>query len=215
MSVPHTYMQTWRYTHTHAYTWRVLKSPFPGSILTVRVAFGKESHLPERGRTNWGFHSFPPTLENVNRLYPCPQLGLPFPFHLTCTSHGWLWQDLRWRRTNTGSGKKEEGGKNGGARAGWLSGAGGPGPSSELWAPLRSDCQPMTRVWKTHHQEPSQGLRETWVATNTKSPNKWLYMMWSLSALLGSETRGLGWVKNTWGARLALSWWKIQLEVTQ
>lgn len=37
--------------------------------------------------------------------------------------------------------------------------------------------QPIMEVWKIHHQQLVQGPSQTWVATNTKSQNKWLYMM--------------------------------------
>lgn len=49
---------------------------------------------------------------------------------------------------------------------------------------LHSACQPMREVWKSHQQTWGQGPAWTRVVTNTNSPNKWLYMMWSLSDAL-------------------------------
>lgn len=87
----------------------VLTSPVP-HILTctctlhfhpsLSVLSLEKKTTSQKGRNNWVIHSFPLTPENVHRLYPRPQLGLPFPFPLTCTSHVWLLQEPRWRRTN-------------------------------------------------------------------------------------------------------------------
>lgn len=38
---------------------------------------------------------FPPPAEEANRLHPRPQLGLPFPFPLTRTSHGWSLKGIK------------------------------------------------------------------------------------------------------------------------
>lgn len=62
----------------------------------------------------------------------------------------------------------------------------GPGPHLLL----SSACQPMREDWKSHQQASGQGPAWTWVATNTGSPNKWLYTMWSLSHELRGRANG-------------------------
>lgn len=105
------------------------------------------------------------------RLYSCPQLGLPFPFLLTCTSDGRLLQESRCRRTNMNAGNLKVGpclrSRSGAKRAVGL------GPPAQLC----SACQPMREDWKSHQQASGQGSARTRVATNIDSPNKWLYMM--------------------------------------
>lgn len=77
----------------------VLTAPLPHILICTRRIHSHPSPsvLPlekkttsRRERNNWAISFFPPTAENVNRLYPHPQLGLPFPFPLTCTSDLWL-----------------------------------------------------------------------------------------------------------------------------
>lgn len=141
---------------------------------------GKEISHQLGERTYWVIH-FPPTDEKINRLYPHPQLGLPFPFPLTYTSDGKLLQESRWRRTNTNT---------------W-SWKAGPclrsGPGSERFCGTgTAQCFPpfCLPAYEGGLEKSSADLSPTltpaWtrVATNTKSPNKWLYMMWSLSDAL-------------------------------
>lgn len=54
------------------------------------MSFRKGIQPPVRREDLLSDPFFPPTDEKVNRLYPRPQLGLPFPFPLTCTSDGRL-----------------------------------------------------------------------------------------------------------------------------
>lgn len=149
--------------------------------LTVKVLW--EENLPPR-YTYWVIYFSLPQMRELIGYIPVLSWDCHFLSFLTCTSDGRLLQESRCRRTNMNGGNLKTGpclrSRSGAKRAVGL------GPLAQLC----SACQPMREDWKSHQQASVQGPAWTRVATNIESPNKWLYMMWSLSDALQGRANG-------------------------